>query len=97
VHVQALSVDLRLPRCRSLKEKRSVLRPILDGVAHRYPVAVAEVDHQDRWQRAGVGVAAVSSSARQVEEILDDVERFIWSRPDIEVGQVQRTWMEVES
>ena len=96
MHVQALSMDLHLPHCRSLKDKRSALRPIIDGVDHRFPVAVAEVDHQDRWQRARIGVAAVSGSARQVVEIIDEVERFVWSRPDIEVGAVERSWLEID-
>ena len=89
-------MDLHFPHCRSLKEKRAVLRPIVDGVDHRYPVAVAEVEHQDQWQRARIGVAAVSGTPRQVTEILDEVERFVWSRPDIEVGLVERTWLELE-
>ncbi|MGI9603980.1 MAG: DUF503 domain-containing protein [Acidimicrobiales bacterium] len=97
MHVQALHMDLHLPSCRSLKAKRAVLRPIIEGIDHRFPVAVAEVDHQDLWQRAAVGVAAVSGTHRQVEEILDEVERFVWSRPDIEVGRAERTWMEVDS
>lgn len=92
----ALALDLHLPQCRSLKQKRSVLRPIVDGVDHRFPVAIAEVDHQDQWQRAGLGVAAISGSPRQVEQILDDVERFVWSRPDVEVSSAERTWMEID-
>lgn len=94
MHVLALAVDLRLADCRSLKAKRSVLRPILDGVRANYPVAIAETDWQDTWQRAQIGVAAVSSSARVVQEIVDDVERFVWSRPDIEVTDVRRHWLE---
>ncbi len=94
VHVAALTVDLHLPGTASLKDKRAVVRPILDGCRHRYPVAAAEVGHQDRWQRAVLAMAAVSSSARQVEEILDAVERFVWSFPEVEVTGTQRDWME---
>ncbi len=94
MHVLALAVDLHLPECRSLKAKRSVLRPILDGVRAHFPVAIAETDWQDTWQRAQLGVAAVSSSARVAQEIVDDVERFVWSCPDIEVTDVRRHWLE---
>ncbi|MEZ5167144.1 MAG: DUF503 domain-containing protein [Acidimicrobiales bacterium] len=52
MHVLAAEIDLRVPGSRSLKDKRSALRPILDGLRHRHPVAAAEVDHLDEWQRA---------------------------------------------
>lgn len=94
MHVLALAVDLHLPACRSLKAKRSVLRPILDGVRARYPVAIAETDWQDTWQRAQLGVAAVSSSARVAQEIVDEVERFVWSCAEVEVTDVRRHWLE---
>ena len=94
--VAALSIDLRLPSVRSLKEKRSVIRPILEGCRRRYHVAAAEVDHQDRWQRAGVGVAAVSSSYGHLGDILDEVERFVWSHPGIEVLGAHRAWLDAD-
>jgi uncharacterized protein len=47
--VATLELDLHLPAARSLKAKRSVLRPLIEGLRHRYQVAVAEVDHQDLW------------------------------------------------
>jgi uncharacterized protein YlxP (DUF503 family) len=96
MHVLALSIDLHLPDCRSLKAKRGVIRPIVDGARQRYRVASAEVDHQDRWQRSRLGFVAVSGSARQVEEVIDDVERFVWSFPSVEVLTSERTWLETE-
>jgi uncharacterized protein len=96
VHVAALSVELHLPEVHSLKEKRSVVRPILDGCRNRFGVAVAEVDHQDRWQRASIGVVSVSCSARQVSAVLDSVERFVWSFPEVEVMHSRRDWLETE-
>ena len=70
-----------------------MLRPILEGARRRYAVAAAEVDHQDRWQRAVVGVAVVSGSARHAQEVLDAVERFVWSFPEVEVIASQRDWL----
>jgi uncharacterized protein YlxP (DUF503 family) len=92
--VAALTLDLHLPQSRSLKAKRAILRPILDGARHRFAVAVAEVSHQDQWQRAGVGVAAVGSSPSHVTEVLDSVERFVWSFPEVEVVSAERRWLE---
>ena len=89
-----MEIDLRLPGCQSLKEKRSVLRPVLEGLRSRHSVAVSEVDHQDQWQRAAIGMAAVSSSPRHAQELIDAAERFLWSFPDIEVLRSVPRWLE---
>jgi len=71
-----------------------VLRPIVDGLANRHPVAVAEVDHLDVWQRGAIGVATVSGSAGHATEVIDEVERFVWSFPEVEVLDSVRHWLE---
>ena len=73
------------------------MKPILEGARHRFAVAAAEVDHQDQWQRSRLGVAAVSSTASHLEDILDEVERWVWSFPEVEVLAVERTWLETAS
>ena len=93
MHAATLYVDLHLPAVHSLKEKRGVIRPILEGSRRRFGVAAAEVDAQDRWQRAGLGFAAVGSSAAHIGEVLDHVERFVWSFPEVEVLGVQQEWI----
>jgi len=70
-----------------------VIKPILEGARRRYLVAAAEVAHQDRCQRAGLGMAAVSTDAGHVEEVLDKVERFVWSHPEVEVLAAERSWL----
>jgi uncharacterized protein YlxP (DUF503 family) len=89
-----LEVDLHIPAARSLKAKRAVLKPLIEGLRRRFAVAVAEVDHQDLWQRAGVAVAVVSSTPSQVQNVLDACERFVWSHPDLEVLGCSRTWLD---
>ena len=73
------------------------MKPILEWARHRFAVAAAEVDHQDQWQRSRLGVAAVSSTASHLEDILDEVERWVWSFPEVEVVAVERTWLETAS
>jgi len=94
--VGALAFELHLRDVHSLKEKRSVVRPIVDGARHRFAVSAAEVDHQDLWQRASVAMAVVSGTEAQALDVLDSVERFVWSFPEIEVVDAQLRWMEVE-
>ncbi len=93
MHAATLEVDLRLPHSTSLKDKRAVLRSVLDGARNRYRVASAEVGHQDLRQRALVGFAAVAGTPSHVTEVLDEVERFVWSFPDVEVITTDRTWL----
>lgn len=96
MHVLALQVALRLPGVRSLKEKRSLLRPIIDGGRHRFPVAIAEVDHQDAWQLATIGISGVSASPSRLAQQMDEVERFVWSFPAVEVLSADRHWLDID-
>jgi uncharacterized protein YlxP (DUF503 family) len=96
VHAAAACFDLHVPASRSLKAKRAAIRPIVDGLRHRFSVSVAEVDHQDQWQRAAIGVAVVGSSATQVREVLASVERFVVAAPDVELLDIETGWMEAE-
>jgi uncharacterized protein YlxP (DUF503 family) len=95
VHAAAVCFDLHVPSSRSLKAKRAAVRPIVDTLRHRYHLSVAEVAHQDQWQRAGIGVAVVGGSDGQVQEVLDSVERFVTTAADVEVLGMETTWLEV--
>ncbi len=90
----ALSMDLRIPASGSLKAKRTVVKHVVETAKSRFGVAAAEVDHQDQWQRSGLGFAAVAGTPGHVEEVLDAVERFVWSHPEIEVLDGRRSWLE---
>src|ERR1700730_9931181 len=94
MHVVALSMDLHLPQVHSLKEKRSVIPPILAGCRHPFGVAAAEGAYQDLWQRAGLGFSVVASTPAHAAEVIDRVERFIWSFPEAEVLHAERQWLE---
>lgn len=85
MHFAAMRVDLRVLDARSLKDKRRVMKSLTAQIAKAQVVAVAEVDHQDLWQRAALGIAAVSTQPGQVDRILHSVERDLRGRPDVEV------------
>ena len=88
--VALLSVELFLPMSQSLKDKRMVLRRLKDRLK-AMNVAVAEVAHQDVWQRAGLGVVTVATSEGGAEEVLasalQEIER-------LEPGAVTQSQME---
>ena len=92
-----LVVDLHLPVTDSLKAKRAVITPILEGARRRHRVATSEVGHQDQWQRSELAFATVASGEKQAREVLDAVERFVWSFPEVEVLSTRRGWLEEES
>jgi uncharacterized protein len=95
--VLALSVELHLPTCRSLKDRRAAVRPILDGARHRFRISAAEVGFQEKWQRARLGFAVVAANEGQATEVMDHVERFVWSFPEVEVGRMERHWLDADA
>jgi uncharacterized protein YlxP (DUF503 family) len=70
--VGLLSLELHIPGARSLKEKRTVVRSVKDRL-RRLNVAVAELDHQELWQRLALGVVAIGTTRQGVERSLDSV------------------------
>jgi uncharacterized protein YlxP (DUF503 family) len=86
--------ELHIPTSRSLKEKRAVLRPIVEGLRHRFQISVAEVDYQDKWQRALIGMAVVSDSYSHAVEVVANVERWVWSKPDVDVTRFETEWLD---
>jgi hypothetical protein len=77
--------DIRIPGVASLKEKRHVVKGLTQGIRQRFNVAVAEVDHQDQWQRARLGVSAVSAEAFQLRKVMHEVERYVSRNPTVEI------------
>lgn len=82
--------DLLLGDVHSLKHKRAVVRPIVSEVSRRTSVAVAETGHLDLYRRAEIGAAVVAPDAARCQEVLDQVERMIAERPEVELTSCQR-------
>jgi uncharacterized protein YlxP (DUF503 family) len=94
MHVGALRVEVRIPGVRSLKEKRRVVKSVIAQISNAHPVAIAEVDHQDLWQRASFGIAAVAPQSGHLDRMLHTIERELRVRQDIEVLDSARTYLE---
>ena len=86
----SLAVDLLLGDVHSLKEKRSVVRPIVAELKRKYDVSAAEAGHTDLHRRALVGVAVVAADAGQVTTVLDACERLVAAHPEVEVLSTHR-------
>jgi uncharacterized protein len=84
-------ITLFVPESHSLKEKRMVLRRVKDRVRNKFNVAIAEVEENDVWQRAVVGLALLGNDRRFVESALDEVVRFV--RDLAETTNVERELM----
>ena len=75
-------IELHLPSASSLKDKRAVVRSLKERIRSRVQAAVAEVDHQDLWQRAALGVSVVSGTPGPIGEMLQSVRKIVESRSD---------------
>jgi len=88
--VGLLSVELHLPEAHSLKEKRMVLRGVKDRLK-KFNVAVAEIEHHDLWQRAGLGIVTITTTDehadRELAAVVNEIERT-------EPGLIARTQVE---
>ncbi|WIG59589.1 MAG: YlxP-like protein [Ktedonobacterales bacterium] len=89
MYVSMCRVTLRIPLSASLKDKRQVVRSLLAKLRNEFAVSAAEVDRQDMWQIAVLGLAYVSGERGHAQEVLDHAVRYIEeSRPDVEITDV---------
>jgi uncharacterized protein len=88
--VGLLSIELFIPGAQSLKDKRMVLRAVKDRL-RRFNIALSEIEHQELWQRAGLGIVTIAGSEalarRELQSVLDEIER-------VEPGLVSRSEVE---
>jgi uncharacterized protein len=78
-------VELRIPGVTSLKEKRHVVKTLTASLRQTFNVSVAEVDHQDLWQRATLAVAAAGGEGYHLKRVMHEVERHVGRRHEVEI------------
>ena len=79
MHVGILTLHIHLPGCKSLKEKRSRIKPLLARLHKEFNVSTAELDFQDTWQDSVLGCAIIGSDSGQVQRSLQAISRWIES------------------
>jgi hypothetical protein len=81
VPIGLLTLEIHIPDARSLKDKRQVLRSLKDRLRGRFNVAIAELDHQDTWQRSQVGIVSLSNDEAHLEQslraVFDEAARLL--------------------
>ena len=95
MHAAAVKVELLIPGSQSLKAKRKVLISTIRKMRDAYPVAVAEVDHQDTWQRATLAIGVVAGERFMLDESIQAVLRMLDRRTDLEVVSSETSYLEV--
>jgi hypothetical protein len=88
MRVAALRVELHLPNPQSLKEKRAVLRPVIEGIRRLGSYSVSEVDHHDLWQRAAIGVAVVAPDGESLAMQISKLRRYLDRQMEADVLDV---------
>ena len=91
MHVAICRLTLHINSSHSLKEKRRVVHSLRDRLSSKFGIAVAEVDTQDAWQLATLGLAAVSQSRTQVQSVMDKAIEYVYVvAPESEVSSSDR-------
>jgi uncharacterized protein len=88
--VGSMSLDLLLGDVRSLKQKRSLVRPLVAELRRKYDVSAAEAGHFDLHRRALVGVAVVSADRSHCVDVLDACERLVAGHPELDLLSARR-------
>jgi len=83
--VGILTITLTIPEANSLKDKRQVVKSLVDTLRQRFNVSAAEVDSQDTWRRAVIGISCVSGRRSVANAVLDKVMDHVRSNPRVEV------------
>jgi len=96
MYVGSITFDLLLGDVHSLKEKRSVVRPMVAELRRKYDVSAAEAGHLDLHRRALVGVAVVAADRAHCVEVLDSCEQHVAARPELELLSARRQFMTEE-
>ena len=88
MYAAAVRLEFRIPHCRSLKEKRRVLRPLLEHLRRRFELSVAEVAHHDSWQRA------TAPQAGRLADVIEGIRRWALGLAEAELVHLETTHLE---
>mgnify|MGYP000376682063 CR=1 FL=1 len=88
--VIGLRMDLYLPGVNSLKEKRRLIKSLLDKINNKFNVSIAEIDKQDMWQRSVIGIVSVSNSRKPIERTYTSIIELVDQKSGIELMKTEK-------
>ena len=91
--IGVLTLQLYLGEANSLKDKRRILKSIIDRIKNRFNVSVAEVDQQDLWQNATIGISMVSCEQAHVSKVLAAIVRFVEAQGTVLITHYQTEYL----
>lgn len=91
--ISLLTIELLVPWARSLKDKRSAVRGLKDRLRSRFNASVAEVDYQDKWQRAVLAVCVVGNDKRQLESDMGRIRQLCEDAQDLQIAGLHQQWL----
>ena len=94
MHAAAMWIEFHIPDSGSLKDKRKVVRPFIEGLRRLASLSVSEVAHHDSWQRSAVGVAIVAPDAVALEHLIERVRRYVDEQLEFGVVDVKLAYLE---
>jgi uncharacterized protein YlxP (DUF503 family) len=89
MHIGTLTVVLYLHAAESLKDKRQVVKSLIETTRQKFNISIAEVDDLDKWRKATIGIAFVANDKAYVNRVLDKVVNTLENNPAVEVGEVE--------
>ena len=93
MHIGTLTIALRLHTTESLKDKRQIIKSLIETTRQKFNISMAEVDDLDAWRRATIGVACVANEKPYVNRLLDKVMDTIEGNPAVEVIGVEMEFL----
>ena len=88
MHIGSLTVTLYLHAANSLKDKRSVVKSVVETMRRKFNVSVAEIGDLDKWRKATIGIACVANDIKYLNGQMDKIVEALESNPAVEVGEV---------
>ena len=94
VHVLLLLIECHIPHAQSLKQKRAVIKSLVDRLRSRFNASVAETGFLDEWQRSVVAISLVSNNRRYLQHQIESVEQLLTTSSfDLSVSKIERHWL----
>ncbi len=88
MHIGTLTITLYLHDTESLKDKRQIIKSLVETTRRKFNISIAEIDDLDKWRKATLGVACIANEAAHVNRVLDKVLDTIEGNPAVDVGEV---------